>query len=216
MVNGMIGRKIGMTHLFEEDGRVVPVTVLRLGPCVVVQRKTRDRDGYEAAQLGFVEDKPFRKAPRPAQGHFKRAGVPPTRVLREFALNAGADPKPGEMVTCDMFQAGEKVMVLGTSKGHGFQGVIKRHNFRGGASTHGSMFHRAPGSVGASAWPSRTFPNTRLPGQMGSARITLKGVTVVRIDRERNLLLVRGAVPGAKGSLVVVRRPPQGAAARAE
>lgn len=216
MVNGMIGRKIGMTHLFEEDGRVVPVTVLRIGPCVVVQRKTRERDGYEAAQLGFVEDKPFRKASKPAQGHFKRAGVPATRVVREFALAKGSDPKPGEMVTCDLFQAGEKVMIVGTSKGHGFQGVIKRHNYRGGCATHGSMFHRAPGSVGASAWPSRTFPGTRLPGHMGSDRVTLKGVTVVRVDRERNVVLVRGAVPGARGSLVVVRRPPGGAAPDAE
>ncbi len=207
MVNGLIGRKVGMTQLFMEDGRFVPVTLIQAGPCVVVQRKTSERDGYESAQLGLVETKPFRKANRPAKGHFAKAGVPPTRELREFRLIAGSDPKPGDTVTCELFAPGQLVDVIGTSKGKGFQGAMKRHHFRGGAATHGSMFHRAPGSVGASAWPSRTFPGTRGPGQMGQARITQRGVEVVKVDPMQNLLIVRGAVPGARGSLVVIQRP---------
>ncbi|MBP7147360.1 MAG: 50S ribosomal protein L3 [Acidobacteria bacterium] len=216
MVKGLIGRKVGMTHLFRDDGRVVPVTVLRAGPCVVVQRKTSERDGYEAAQLGLVEARPVRHANKATAGHHAKAGVPPTRVLREFDLAEGQDPKPGDTVTCELFAPGDKVEILGTSKGHGFQGVIKRHHYRGGAATHGSMFHRAPGSVGASAWPSRTFAGTRLPGQMGGKNITVKGLEVVKIDAQRNLLMVRGAVPGAAGSLVVIRRARGGAAAKAE
>ena len=207
MVNGLIGRKVGMTQLFMEDGRFVPVTLIQAGPCVVVQRKTSERDGYEAAQLGLVEKKPFRKATRPTKGHFEKAGVPPTRALREFRLVPGSDPKPGDTVTCELFAPGQLVEVIGTSKGKGFQGAMRRHHFRGGAATHGSMFHRAPGSVGASAWPSRTFPGTRGPGQMGQARVTQRGVEVVKVDPMQNLLIVRGAVPGARGSLVVIQRP---------
>jgi large subunit ribosomal protein L3 len=207
VVNGLIGRKVGMTQLFMEDGRFVPVTLIQAGPCVVVQRKTSERDGYESAQLGLVETKPFRKANRPTKGHFAKAGVPPTRELREFRLVPGSDPKPGDTVTCELFAPGQLVDVIGTSKGKGFQGAMKRHHFRGGAATHGSMFHRAPGSVGASAWPSRTFPGTRGPGQMGQARITQRGVEVVKVDPMQNLLIVRGAVPGARGSLVVIQRP---------
>lgn len=205
MLRGLIGRKVGMTQLFDEGGKVIPVTVLQAGPCVVVQRKTRERDGYEAAQLGFVEGKPDRKANKPKRGHFERAGAPPTRVTREVRLQEGADVKPGDTFTCAIFPPGTKVDVIGRSKGKGFQGVIRRHNFGGGVDTHGSMFHRAPGSVGASAWPSRTMRGMRGPGHMGDARVTVKGLTVVQIDAERNLLLVRGAVPGASGSLVVIR-----------
>jgi len=207
VVNGLIGRKVGMTQLFMEDGRFVPVTLIQAGPCVVVQRKTSERDGYESAQLGLVETRPFRRANRPAKGHFRKSGVPPTRELREFRLIAGSDPKPGDTVTCELFAPGQLVEVIGTSKGKGFQGAMKRHHFRGGAATHGSMFHRAPGSVGASAWPSRTFPGTRGPGQMGQARVTQRGVEVVKVDPMQNLLIVRGAVPGARGSLVVIQRP---------
>lgn len=211
MVGGLIGKKVGMTHLFAEDGRVVPATVLVVGPCVVVQRKTRERDGYEAAQLGLVEDKPPRKVSKPEAGHFKRAGVAPQRHLREFDLAEGSDPKPGDTVTCDLFQSGDMVAVVGTSKGHGFQGVIARHGFHGGAATHGSMFHRAPGSIGASAWPSRTIRGLRMAGHTGDRRITVKGLRVVQVDPQRNLLLVRGAVPGARGSLVEIRLQRRGA-----
>ncbi len=216
MVKGLIGRKIGMTQLFSEDGRAVPVTVLRAGPCVVVQRKTTERDGYEAVQLGLVEDRPDRKATKPMRGHFEKAGVPPTRVLREVAIEEGAEASPGDTVTCSIFEPGQKVDVIGTSKGRGFQGVVKRHGFGGGRATHGSMFHRAPGSIGASAYPSRVFPGMRMAGHMGSRRVTVKGLEVVQVDPERNLLLVKGAVPGARGSLVVIRRGAGSAAASAE
>lgn len=205
MVGGLIAKKVGMTQLFREDGRVVPATVLVAGPCVVVQRKTKERDGYEAAQLGFVEDRAPRRVNKPTAGHFKRAGVPATRHLSEFPLAEGADPKPGDTVKCDLFQAGDKVDVIGNSKGRGFQGVIKRHGFGGGVATHGSMFHRAPGSIGASAWPSRTLRGLRMGGHMGDARITVKGLEVVEVDAARNLLVIRGAVPGARGSVLVVR-----------
>ncbi len=206
MVNGLIGKKIGMTQLFLEDGRAVPVTVLQVGPCVVVQRKTNERDGYEAAQLGFVERKPKRHPNKPTQGHFAKAKVPPTRVLREFRIAEGSNPTPGDTITCEIFSLGEKVDVVGKNKGRGFQGVIKRHSFGGGKATHGSMFHRAPGSIGQSAYPSRVFPGMRMPGQMGNRRITTRGLEVMQVDAEKNLLIVKGSVPGARGSLVMVRR----------
>jgi len=205
MVGGLIGKKVGMTQLFDEDGRVAPATVLSVGPCVVVQRKTQARDGYEVAQLGLVEDRAKKRPGKPAAGRFEKLGVPPTRVLREFKLQAGADPKPGEMITCELFKVGDRVDIIGTSKGRGFQGVMRRHNFRGGAATHGSMFHRAPGSIGASAWPSRTLPGVRMAGHLGDHRVTVKGLQILEVDPERRLLVVRGAVPGARGSVVVVR-----------
>ncbi len=206
MVNGLIGKKIGMTQVFLEDGRSVPVTVLQLGPCVVVQRKTNERDGYEAAQLGLIEDTPKRHPNKPTQGHFAKAKVPPTRVLREFAVLEGENPTPGDMITCEIFKAGERVEVSGKNKGRGFQGVMKRHNFGGGRATHGSMFHRAPGSIGQSAYPARVFKGMRMPGQMGDKRITTKGIEVIEVDAAKNLLIVKGSVPGARGSLVMVRR----------
>jgi large subunit ribosomal protein L3 len=211
MTKGLIGRKIGMTQVFLEDGTCEPVTVISAGPCVVVQRKTAERDGYEAAQLGLIDSRPLRKPTKAMTGHFKNAGVPATRETREFEIAEGADPKPGDTVTCELFKAGDIVQLVGTSKGRGFQGVIKRHHYHGGGAAHGSMFHRAPGSLGQSSDPSRVYPGTRLPGHMGTARITVKGVTVVKVDAERNLLLVRGGVPGALGSLVVIESPPTGA-----
>ena len=206
MVEGLIGRKLGMTQLFDEAGRVIPVTVIEAGPCVVVQRKTRERDGYEAAQLGLVEKKPPRRVTQPQSGHFRKAGVPPTRVLRELPLGEGEDVKPGDTVTCAIFEPGVKVDVVGRSKGRGFQGVVKRHGFGGGRATHGSMFHRAPGSIGQSAYPSKVLRGMRGPGQMGDRRVTARGLTIVQVDEERNLVLIRGAVPGARGSLVTIRK----------
>lgn len=206
MIDGLIGRKIGMTQIFTDDGVVIPVTVLRAGPCVVVQRKTSERDGYEAAQVGFVEDRPPRNVNKPKTGHFEKAGVPPTRVLKEFHLRGEQSPEPGQTVTCEIFSPGDKVVVIGKSKGRGFQGVIKRHGFGGGRATHGSMFHRAPGSIGQSAYPSKVLKGMRGPGHMGNRRITVKGLEIVRVDAEQNLVLVRGAVPGAKGSLVTIQR----------
>jgi large subunit ribosomal protein L3 len=206
MVTAIIGKKVGMSQVFGADGVVIPVTVIKAGPCVVVQTKNVDRDGYEAVQLGLVEEKPA-KANKPTAGHFKKAGVPPTRIRREVAVAKGAEmPAPGTQVLADVFADGEIVDVVGTSKGHGFQGVVKRHNFRGGAATHGSMFHRAPGSIGASSFPSRVVKGMRAAGRMGGDRVTTRNLKVVKVDVENNLLVVRGAVPGKPGGVVLVRK----------
>ncbi|MGD8439820.1 MAG: 50S ribosomal protein L3 [Holophagae bacterium] len=202
MVRGILGKKVGMTQIFDDDGRVVPVTIVEAGPCVVVQRKSVDRDGYEAVQLGLVESTPRRNAPKPIQGHFAAAGVPPTRHLGEVPVDADDEAKPGDSVLADIFDADDRVHVIGRSKGRGFQGVIKRHGFGGGRATHGSMFHRAPGSIGRSAWPSRVFPGQGMPGQTGNSRVTVKNVTVVKVDADRNLLFLKGGVPGARNSYI--------------
>jgi large subunit ribosomal protein L3 len=207
MVTGIIGRKVGMTQVFGADGVVTPVTVLKAGPCVVVQTKSAGADGYEAIQLGFVEEKPARVT-KPIAGHFAKAGVPPTRVRREVTSKAGSDPvKAGEQIlVSSVFAEGDIIDVIATSKGKGFQGVMKRHNFRGGAATHGSMFHRAPGGIGASSFPSRVIKGKKFPGHMGDERVTERNLKVVRIDVDNHLLLVRGAVPGAPGGYVVIRK----------
>lgn len=206
MIEGMIGKKVGMTQLFDEDGRVTPVTVLEMGPCVVVQRKSMDKDGYEAVQVGLVDPKAGKRANKPMRGHHEKASVPPTRILREFALEEGDDPKPGDALLVEMFQDVPKVDIIGTSKGKGFQGVIKRWGFGGGKASHGSMHHRAPGSIGQSAWPAKVFKGVKMPGQMGNKRITVKNLKVVRIDNEKNLMLVKGGVPGAPGSTIMIRK----------
>ncbi len=206
MVTGIIGKKVGMTQLFLEDGTVAPATVLQAGPCVVVQGKNAESDGYEAVQIGLVENKLYR-ANKAIAGHFKKANVPPTRVRREVRLAKGADvPKLGEQVLCSIFAAGERVDVVGTSKGKGFQGTVKRHHFRGGDDTHGSMFHRAPGSIGASSYPSRVIPGMRMHGHMGVDRVTTRNLKVLKVDAENNLIVVRGAVPGANGGYVLIRK----------
>jgi len=206
MVNGIIGRKVGMTQLFLEDGTLEPATVLKAGPCVVAQVKTVEHDGYEAVQLGLVEAKPH-KENKPTQGHFKKAGVPPTRVRREVTLKPGGDPvKAGDQVNVSIFADGERVDVIGTSRGKGFQGVVKRHHFAGGRATHGSMFHRAPGSIGASSYPSRVVRGMRMAGHMGADRVTVRNLRVIRVDAENNLMLVEGAVPGGPNSVVVIRK----------
>jgi large subunit ribosomal protein L3 len=206
MVTGLIGKKVGMTQLFGPDGAVAPATVLKAGPCVVVQTKTVDADGYEAVQLGFVEEKP-RKENKPTAGHFKKAGVPATRVRREVKVKAGGEaPKPGDQVNVSVFAEGERVDVIGTSKGKGFQGVVRRHHFKGGRATHGSMFHRAPGSIGASSFPSRVVKGMRMGGHMGSARVTVRNLKVLKVDAENNLLLVEGAVPGGPNTYVTIRK----------
>jgi large subunit ribosomal protein L3 len=209
-MNGIVGKKIGMTQIFTDDGLAVPVTVLQAGPCVVVQRKTTETDGYDAVQLGLVEATAPRKVNQPRKGHFAKAGVDPTRRLVEFRCAEGEEAKPGDEVKVSIFVVDEFVDVVGTSKGKGFQGVMKRHGFGGGRATHGSMFHRAPGSIGQSAFPSRVFPGLRGTGQMGNKRITAKNLQVVRVDEERNLLFVRGAVPGARNSYVQIRRAKKG------
>lgn len=210
MVNGLLGKKLGMTQVFDEDGRVRPVTVLQVGPCVVVQVKTIQNEGYQAVQLGLVESLPA-KANRPMDGHFNRAGVPPTRILREFSLRQeeeeGAALKLGDHVGVnDVFTVGGLVDVGAKSIGRGFQGVMKRHGYHGGRASHGSMFHRAPGSIGASASPSRVYPGTKLPGQMGGKLIRTRRLRIVKIDEENNLMLVKGAVPGSKQTYVTLTR----------
>lgn len=206
MVEGLIGRKVGMTQLFEEDGKVTPVTVIEAGPCVVVQRKTADKDGYESVQLGLVDPAAAKRANKPQKGHHEKAGVPPTRLRREFGLIGDDEVKAGDAVSVKIFEGVSNVDIVGTSKGRGFQGVIKRHGFKGGRATHGSMFHRSPGSIGQSASPSKVMKGMRGPGQMGNKRITCKNVKIVRIDEEKNLLLVRGSVPGSRGTALMIRR----------
>jgi large subunit ribosomal protein L3 len=206
MVTGLIGKKVGMTQLFGPDGSVHPATVLKAGPCVVSQVKTAGKDGYEAVQLGFVEAKAH-KENKPTEGHFKKAGVPPTRVRREVRVKAGGDPlKAGDQVNVSIFSDGERVDVIGTSRGKGFQGVVKRHHFKGGRASHGSMFHKAPGSIGASSYPSRVVRGMRMGGHMGSAGVTIRNLKVLRVDAENNLLLVEGPVPGGPNSVVVIRK----------
>ena len=200
-----------MTQVFAPDGTVQPATVIKAGPCVVVQAKGVQTDGYEAVQLALVEDTPA-KVNKAIAGHYKKAGnVPPTRVRREVKVAAGAGEnaalKAGDQVLVgSVFKNGERVDVIGVSRGHGFQGVVKRHHFRGGAATHGSMFHRAPGSIGASSFPSRVVKGMRAAGRMGGDRVTTRNLKVVQVDAENNLLLVRGAVPGAPGTYIVVRK----------
>ena len=207
MVNGIIGKKLGMTQLFAPDGTVTPVTVIKAGPCVVVQKKTVNTDGYNAVQLGLVEEKPPRRINKPTEGHFKRAGVPPTRVLREVRLDSGDEgTSVGDKILVDIFNTNDLVDVVGKSKGRGFAGFIKRHGFAGGRATHGSMFHRAPGSIGASAFPSRVIKGTRMAGHMGDERKTLKNLRVVAVDTENNLLMIRGALPGPNGAYVLIKK----------
>ncbi|MFL6331773.1 MAG: 50S ribosomal protein L3 [Pyrinomonadaceae bacterium] len=211
MINGIIGKKVGMTQLFAADGTVTPVTVIKAGPCVVVQKKSAaGRDGYDAVQLGLVEDRPvkLKNVTKPMQGHFEKtgAGVPPTRVLKEIRLTDGSEVNVGDKVLVDQFAEGDSVELVGKSKGRGFQGTIKRHHFNRGPESHGSMNVRRPGSIGQSAYPSRVIKGTRSSGHMGDARVTLKGLTVARVDVENNLLMVRGSVPGANGSVVVVKK----------
>jgi large subunit ribosomal protein L3 len=207
MLTGIIGRKVGMTQVFAKDGTAVPATVIKAGPCVVVQMKAKDKEGYEAVQLGLVEERPARVR-KPLAGHYQKAGVPPTRVRREVTLAAGGEaPKAGDQVlVTGVFADGDRVDVIGVSRGKGFQGVVKRHHFRGGAATHGSMFHRAPGSIGASSFPSRVVKGMRAAGRMGGDRVTTRNLKVVQIDAENNLLVLRGAVPGAPGGYVIVRK----------
>jgi large subunit ribosomal protein L3 len=208
MVEGIIGKKIGMTQTFDETGNVIPVTVILAGPCAVIQKKTAEKDGYAAVQLGFVEETAAKHPAKPTLGHFKASEIPPTRVLREFRFDGSAEIKPGDTFNVDLFQPGEMVTVTGTSKGKGFAGVVKRWGFHGGRKTHGSMFHRAPGSIGASAYPSRVVKGKKMPGHMGAETVTTRGLAVVRVDRERNLLFLKGAVPGAIDGYVVIRKTP--------
>jgi large subunit ribosomal protein L3 len=206
MVEGLIGKKLGMTQIYNDEGNVIPVTMIKAGPCTVIQKKNSDEDGYSAVQMGFVEEKEYKKVNKPAAGHFKKAEVPPIRILREFNVDEKDDLKPGDQISVDVFQIGEKVDVVGTSKGKGFAGVVKRWGFHGGRKTHGSMFHRRPGSIGCSAYPSRVVKGKKMPGQMGNERVKMKNLTVVQADKENHLLIVKGAVPGADGGYLLIKK----------
>lgn len=210
-MTGLLGRKLGMTSVFDETGQVVPCTVIEAGPCYVTQIRTRDRDGYEAVQLGFEEQKE-RSVPKPQRGHAAKAGVKPPRILREFRVQVPAELQPGQEIRVDrVFSKGDIVSVVGTSKGRGFQGVVKRHHFGGGFRTHGqSDRERAPGSIGSSSYPSRVFKGMRMAGRMGGARITVHNLRVVGVIADSNLLLVKGSVPGAiNGTLEIHKRKGQ-------
>ena len=206
VAKGIIGQKLGMTQMFDEQGRAIPVTVIEAGPCTVVQRKTAEREGYDAIQLGFgaVREKHVN---RPALGHFKRAGVEPKKTLGEFRLTDCDQYQVGQELRVDVFRSGDRVNVTGVSKGKGFAGVIKRYGWHGGPASHGSMSHRRPASGGPTD-PARVFPGTGKPGHMGAARVTVKGLEVIRADAERNLLILKGAVPGPPGGVVRVTKAP--------
>jgi large subunit ribosomal protein L3 len=209
-MEGILGKKLGMTQIFTADGATVPVTVVEAGPCVVVALRTAKADGYDAVQIGLVEAKPPRKVTRAEQGHFKKAEVTPVRKLAEFALDESDSFSPGDQVKVSIFKELDWVDAVGVSKGKGYQGVVKRHGFRGGRASHGSMFHRAPGSIGGSSNPSRVFPGMRAGGRMGGARVTAKNLLVVKVDEEKNLIYLRGAVPGARNSYVALKRAKRG------
>lgn len=207
MSPGILGKKIGMTQVFRPDGQVVPVTVVKAGPCVVVQRKMPATDGYDAIQVGFLEFIKPQRINKPLTGHFKKANAEGARFVSEFKLRSGDnDFKPGDRILADEFKPKDKVDVIGVSKGRGFAGFVKRHHFRGGEGTHGSMFHRAPGSIGGSSFPSRVFPGMRGAGQMGSERVTVRNLEVVSVDPDDNTIMIKGAVPGPNGAYVTVRR----------
>ena len=207
MIPGILGKKIGMTQVFRPDGVAVPVTLLKAGPCMVTQRRTPSIDGYDAVQLGLLEYVKPSRINKPLTGHLKKSGTEGARFLREFKMGPGdQDLKPGDKVLVGDFKVRDKVDVIGVSKGRGFAGVVRGHHFGGGDATHGSMFHRAPGSIGASSFPSRVLPGMRMGGQMGHERVTVRNLEIIDVDTEDNLLVVKGAVPGPNGGYVVVRR----------
>lgn len=202
-MKAILGKKLGMTQIFDEKGEMVAVTVVEAGPCCVIQVKTRKKDGYEALKVGYQEEKKQKRVTKPMNGVFAKAGVKPYRIIKEIS---SAEARAGDMITVDIFRKGDKVKVTGLSKGKGFQGVMKRHGFSGGPASHGSMFNRAPGSVGASATPSKVWKNLGLPGHMGMERVTVKNLTVVDVKADQNIVLIKGAVPGAKGSYLEIEK----------
>jgi large subunit ribosomal protein L3 len=209
MVSGLLGKKLGQTQIFTEGGRSVHVTLLEAGPCQVVQRKTAERDGYEAVQLGFGEQKD-KRCTKPELGHFQAAGVKPKKYLGEFRIDGESELKAGDEISAGIFEAGERVDITGVSKGRGFAGVHKRHGFKGGPGGHGSNFHRAPGSIGQSADPSKVIKGKKMPGHMGNHRVTVQNLEVMQVDHEKNIIVVRGAVPGAIGGMVIVKKSVKG------
>jgi len=213
MEKAILGKKVGMTQIFLADGRLMPVTVVQAGPCTVTQVKTKQSDGYEAVQVGFgelTEARAKKLKNKPELGHFEKAGVPAKRYLREFRLSDISSYKVGDEIKADVFAEGDKVDVVGTSKGHGFTGVVQRWNQHTGPMAHGSKYHRGVGSMSANSDPSRVFKNKHMPGQYGGERVTVQNLEVIKVDAERNLLMIKGAVPGANGALVIVRNSVKG------
>jgi large subunit ribosomal protein L3 len=206
MVEGLIGKKIGITQSFDEEGNVFPVTVIQAGPCTVFQKKTEKKDGYSSVQIGFIEKRALKKPNKPLTGHSEKAGIPPPKVLREFRFIEQEDVKVGDQFFVDIFEKGEKVHITGRSKGKGFAGVVKRWGHHGGKGTHGSMFHRRPGSIGASAYPSRVAKGKKLPGHLGDSKVTVKNLTVIQADKENNLLVIKGSIPGANGGYLLIKK----------
>lgn len=204
MKKGLIGKKIGMTQIFNEEGKVIPVTVIGAGPCVVSQVKTEETDGYNSIQLGFGAIKES-KVNKPERGHFTKANIAPARYLREFRVDSIEDVKVGDELKADIFMAGDKIDIQGTSKGKGFQGVIKRHGQHRGPMGHGSMYHRRPGSMGSTSTPGRVFKGKKLPGHMGAETVTIQNLEVIKVDLDKNIILVKGSVPGAKGSILKIK-----------
>ena len=204
MKKGLIGKKIGMTQIFNEEGKVIPVTVIEAGPCVVSQVKTEETDGYNGIQLGFGAIKES-KVNKPERGHFTKANIAPARYLREFRVDSIEDVKVGDELKADIFMAGDKIDIQGTSKGKGFQGVIKRHGQHRGPMGHGSMYHRRPGSMGSTSTPGRVFKGKKLPGHMGAETVTIQNLEVIKVDLDKNIILVKGSVPGAKGSILKIK-----------
>ena len=204
MKKGLIGKKIGMTQIFDEAGKVIPVTVIEAGPCVVSQVKTEETDGYNSIQLGFGAIKES-KVNKPERGHFTKANIAPARYLREFRVDSIEDVKVGDELKADIFMAGDKIDIQGTSKGKGFQGVIKRHGQHRGPMGHGSMYHRRPGSMGSTSTPGRVFKGKKLPGHMGAETVTIQNLEVIKVDLDKNIILVKGSVPGAKGSILKIK-----------
>lgn len=205
MIQGIIGKKVGMTQMFMDDGRVVPVTVIKAGPCLVVQKKIKENNPLMKIQLGLVEDKKIKKTTKPMKGHFDKAKVPPTRILKEFFIDED-NVQVGDSVKVDIFEENEQVNITGVTKGKGFQGVVRRWNFAGGKKTHGSMHHRRPGSVGMCAYPGKVIKGKKLPGRMGGKQKTVKGLDIIKVDIENNLLVVKGAVPGFDGNYVYINK----------
>ena len=203
MIQGLIGKKLGMTQLFTDDGRVIPVTVIKAGPCLVVQKKIKQNNDHMKVQLGLVEDRKVKQVTKPLRGHFEKASVPPTKVLKEFFVDEDS-VRVGDPVKVDIFAENEQVSVTGITKGKGFQGVVKRWNFHGGKSTHGSMFHRRPGSTGMCAYPGKIIKGKKMPGRMGGKRKTVKGLQVVKVDADKNLLMIKGAIPGFNGNYIYI------------
>jgi len=206
MVEGLIGKKVGMSQIFDAEGNAVSVTVIQAGPCVVVQKKTVEKDGYLALQLGFLGNKAAKKPNKASQGHFKRSGVDVVKKVQEVGCSDPAEFNEGDRISATIFETGEMVHVTGISKGKGFAGVVKRHKFGGGGAAHGSMFHRAPGSIGASSYPSRVMKGMRMGGHMGSDTVTVNNLKLVDVDQENNLLIIKGAVPGANGGYLLVKK----------